>query len=234
MRAFFVVILAGIACAAFTSPALAGGFKKGSISYRVSGGYVEKGSVQIECTDELGQDVDTTYPVTDRVTFHSSLGRAGYQGLAGRSVFFLGVGDHSPKLRVTVKRTAMPPVCTPPVKSDCGTRKVKGVLRSQFSGPSRAGRPLDLHLVFAHSRTSSGLTDPFKKCPLPDSLSSWFGQVVNPPVGPAFDFQDRALSYPSVKGFYAHRKFKLAGHSVERRPDGTTAAFRIGMKIARR
>jgi hypothetical protein len=98
----------------------------------------------------------------------------------------------------------------------------------------RSGRPLDLHLVFAHSRTSSGLPDPFKKCPLPDSLSTWFGQVVNPPVGGDFDFQDRALSYPSVKGFYAHRQFKLAGHSVERRPDGTTAAFRIGMKIARR
>jgi hypothetical protein len=208
--------------AAVAAPACAhaaGTYEEGKLAYKISGSYVAKGTANLSCTEDLPggafRDVDLAYPVTEKVTFKSTTGVVGYQGLVGKSVFFNRIRKY-PKITIRVSRTGRPPGRCPKVPSDCGTKKVKGAVLGDFEGPFIPGRRMDLHVDFLTSRKGSHIGDPYKDCPVGEESAGWFADAVGPPVGSDYDFQAKALRYPKVKAFYSRKRRTLSGSSKSR------------------
>jgi hypothetical protein len=201
-----------------------GTYQEGRLSYAVSGSYVATGTDTTSC--------DTPYPVVEKVSFSSGHGIAKYQGDVGKTPFFGGRGEHGAKLKLTVSRTASPPAgCQLSETPDCGTHVLKGYVSSQFEGPFRAGRPLDLHVRVGDGRFSSSFKSPFSTCGA-DALGPFSGDVINPSTGSGFDAQAKALHYPRPKGFWGHKRLTLAG-TTHHKSTGSTLTFHMKMKLAR-
>ena len=215
--------ITAVALLAAAAPASASTFESGSLSFGVSGSWVSTGAVTRSCNG-----ADVSYSVTERVKIRGlSRGRIGYQGTVGKSVFFNRISKY-PKVRLTVSRTTSPPgVICAGNPLDCGTRTLNGLAKPEFSGPFRSSGRLDLHVVFARTRSASQFPDPFRECPLPDTGPGWFADAVDRPVGGSFDWQAKALGYPKPRGFYAKRSRTLKG--TERR-QGATLKLKMSLK----
>ena len=207
---------------AAAAPASGSTFESGSLSYGVSGSWVSAGKVTRSCGG-----ADATFTVTERVKVRGlSRGRIGYQGTVRRSVFFNRITKYA-KVRLSVSRTASPPMVCPGAPADCGTRTLSGVAKPEFSGPFRSSGRVDLRLVFARTRFASPFPDPFDSCPLPDEGPGWFADAVDRPVGGDFDWQAKTLRYPRTKAFYARRSRTLRGTT---RRQGATLKLKLSLK----
>ena len=217
-----VPLAAALALLAVATPASASTFESGSLSIGVSGSWVSTGSVTRSCGG-----AEASYTVTERVKIRGlSKGRIGYQGTAGKSVFFNRISKY-PKVRLSVSRTSGPAaVCTGPTPR-CGTRTLTGVAKPEFEGPFRSNGRVELRLVFARTKASSPFPDPFPDCPLPDEGPGWFAKAVDRPVGSSYDWQAKTLRWPRTKAFYAKRKRTVSGTG---RRQGATLKLKMSLK----
>jgi hypothetical protein len=241
MKAQIAAAATVLAALALAGTADAGGtYQEGRLSFAVSGSYVATGTDTVSCKVQTGPTPadydyqDTPYPVVEKVSFKSGRGVAFYHGDLGKTPFFGGPHEHGAKLALTVSRTpTLPAGCQPRQPLDCGTHTMKGYVASQFEGPFRAGRPLDLHVRVGDGRYSGTFKSPFTTCGS-DSLGPFDGYVINPPVGSQFDAQAKALGYPRPKRFWAHKRLTLSGTARHTGNHGATLVFHMKMKLARK
>jgi hypothetical protein len=221
MRARLIAATAVLVPLALAGAADARGtYQEGRLTYSVSGSYVATATDTTSC--------DAPFQATEKVSFSSGRGLAKYQGDVGKTPFFGARGEHGAKLKLTVTRAATPPAgCQPTGAPDCGTHTLEGYVSSEFEGPFRAGRPLDLHVRMGGAKYELGFKSPYKSCGV-DAFGPFSGDVLNPPTGAGFDAQAKALHYPRSKGFWARKRRTLSGTA---RTKGLV--FHMKMKLVR-
>lgn len=211
-----IPLLALLLVGALAAPAQAATYQSGKLRFTVSGSWVHTGQNFVDCRNAEGDLEPVKFAVTERVRVTGlSSGRIGYQGLVGRSIFFNRIYA-TPKVTVTVTRTAPRPACDDSREAwDCGSKTLRGVANPEFEGPFPFGTAVRLRFDFARTRSSFRFDDPFKTCPGPDNGPGWFAAAMTKATNP-FDWQAAALDVPSPKGFYRKRRQTFSGSVTKR------------------